>query len=211
MTGEMGIEVCGTFCSSNSSSSEDITIWRRRVVARFCRGEMSITSGFSRWVFRNSRALVFFLLYLGRGVGDGSTGLICAPVSETLRSFSAVLSSSSKRVIPTPAVGEGDGFLPSFFGGLATCLDSTLIETAGSLGANGRRTDGGPSTDFGVTFFLVVGFFLVAGKEAFGLRGEGSGEMSDIGSSSTVTVTGGETVVLLLAPTPPKPSFTTIL
>lgn len=216
----MGIGVCGTFCSSNSSSSEDMIIWRRRVAARFRRSggnsgsksdEISITSGFSRCTFRGSCTPVFFLPCLGRGSGDVVTVLICAPVFEILRSFATVLPWSSKTMISTSTTGEGGGFLASFFGGFATCLDSTLIELTVFLGANGRRTDAVPSTGFGVTFFFVVDFFLITGKVAFGLTGEGSGEVSDTGSSSAMTATGGEAVVLLLAPTLLRPSFATIL
>jgi hypothetical protein len=114
-------------------------------------------------------------------------------------------------MISTSTTGERDGFLPSFFGSFVTCLGSTLIETTGSLGANGRRTDAGPSTGFDMTFFLVVDFFLIAGKATFGLTGEDSGEVSDTGSSSTMTAAGGETVLLPLTPTSLKPSFATIL
>lgn len=142
---------------------------------------------------------MFFLSCLGReGEGDVVTGLTCAPVFETLRSFATVLPWSSRTMISTSTTGEGGGFLASFVGGLGSCLDSTLLDTAGSLGANGRRADAERSVGLDATFFLVVDFFFTTGEEGFGLTGEGIGEVSDAGSSSTMTATGGEVVVLLL-------------
>ena len=214
----MGMEVWTAIRASGSSSSEDMTIGRRRVAERFCRGiggscseseEISMTAGLG-CALRGFCASVF-LLCLGReGRGDVVTGLTCAPALETLRSFATVLPSSSKTVISTSTTGEGGGFLACFVGGRVACLDSTLTDTAGSLGANGRRTDTGPSAGFDVTFFLVKGFFLITGDIIFRLIGEGSGEVSETESSSTVTA-GGGAVVLPLPPALPKPSCTTIL
>jgi len=103
--------------------------------------------------------------------------MTCAPVFETLRSFVTVLPWSSKTMISTSTTGGGRGFLLSFFGGLTTCLGPVLIDTAGSLGASGRRTDVGLSAGLCVTFFLVVDFFLIADETAFGLMGEGSDDV----------------------------------
>ena len=165
----------------------------------------------ARCVFGGFFTSDFFLSCLGRdGKRDVVTGLTCAPVFETLRSLATVLPSSSTTVISTSITGDGGGFLINFIGDFATCLDATLIDTAGSLGASGRRTDAGPPVGFDVTFFFVVDF-LTTGGTAFGLTGEGSGEVSDTGSSSTATVTRGEAVIFPLVVALLKPSLTTIL
>ena len=114
-------------------------------------------------------------------------------------------------MISTSTTGEGGGFLANFVEGRVACLDSTLIDTAGSLGANGRRTGAGPTIGFCVRFFLATGFFLTTGETIFRLIGEGSGEESEAESSSAMVGAGGETVVLSLAVALPKPSRTTIL
>jgi len=211
----MGIGVWMVSCSSSSSSSEDMTIGRRLVALRFCRGivgsgseseEISMTAGWARCAFRGFCASTFFLLCLDReGKGDVVTGLTCVPAFEILRSFATVLPSSSKTMISTSTTEGG------FFGSRPACLGSTLTDTAGSLGANGRRTGAGPSIGFDVWFFLVTGFFRTTGETTFRLIGEGSGEESEAESSSTMAAAGGEAVVLPLALALPKPSRTTIL
>ena len=218
----MGMVVRPALCSSGSSSSEDMTIGCRRVAVRFCRGigssgseseETSKTTGLTRWAFRGFFPSVFSMSRLGReDKGDVVIGLTCAPVFETLHSFVTVLPLSSKTVISTSTSGEGGGFLTSFVGDFTTCVDSTLIDRAGSLGANGRRTDVGPPMGFDetVTFFFAIAF-LTTGGAVFGLMGEGSGEVSDTGSSSVIAVTRGETAVLPLAVALVKLSVVTIL
>lgn len=216
----MGMIVRPALCSSGSSSSEDMTIGCRRVAVRFCRGigssgseseEISKTTGLARCVFRDFFPSVFSMSRLGReDKGDVVIGLTCAPVFETLHSFVTVLPLSSKTVISTSTTGEGGGFLTSFVGDSTTCVDSTLIDTAGSLGANGRRTDVGPPMGFDETFFFAIDF-LTTGGTVFGLMGEGNGEVSDTGSSSVIAVTRGETTVLPLAVALVKLSVVTIL
>ena len=219
--GGMGRGVWTVSCASGSSSSEDMTIGRCLVAARFCRGiggsgsesdEISMTVDLARCAFRGFCTSVFFLFCLGReGKGDVVTGLTCTPVFETLRSFATVLPSSSKTMISTSTTGEDGGFLGYFVGGRVACLDSTLIDTAGSLGANGRRTDTGTSEGFDVTFFFVKDFFLTTGETILGLIGEGSGEVSEAESSSTMAAAEGGTAVLPLAFALPRPSCATIL
>lgn len=169
-------------------------------------------TGLTGYVFWCLFTSVFFLLCLGEeGEGDIVTGLTCAPVFDTLRSFATVLPSSSNTIISTSTTGDCGNFLASFAGGVATCLDWMLIDTAGSLEANGRRTDTGPSIGLGVIFFLVVDFLLVTDEKTFGLTGEGKGEASDTESSSATIATGGEKVVLPLPLALLKVSPVTIL
>jgi len=218
--GKIGMEFWPVSCSSGEDESEDMTIGRRRVALRFCRGiggsgseseEISMTAGFARCAFRGFCASTFFLLCLGReGKGDVVTGLTCVPVFETRRSFATVLPSSSMTMISTSTTGEDGGFLANFVGGRVACLDSTLTDTAGTLGANGRRTGAGPSIGFDVRFFFVTGFFLTTGETTFRLIEEGRGEESEAESSSTMVAAGGEVVVLPLVAVP-KTSRTTIL
>lgn len=188
---------------SDSSSSEETTIRRRRVVVHFrwytgssgCEsGETSIAAGFTRF-FRGFCTLAPFLLRFDRdGEGDVVIGLTWAPVFETLLSFVKIWPLSSRRIISTSTTGDRGCFVE----GIATCPGSTLIDTVGSLMANGRRADARPSMDFGLTFFLFVDLLAVSDEEWFGITGVGGGEVSDIESLGVMVVTGGEKDVLSL-------------